>query len=60
MDKNEKQQKLIEWVRKKNETEPHRKRDYHELWEEIEPYFIECEGDNDLKLKLMMEATNFR
>lgn len=60
MDKKEKQQKLLDWVKRKNAKVEPRKYDYQELWQEIEPFFIECEGDNELKFKIMCEATNYR
>lgn len=56
----EKRQKLLEWVKSKNEKVEPRKYDWMDLWIEVEPYFIQCEGDNELKLKLMLNAYNYR
>lgn len=54
------QEKLLKWVKRKNAALPARSKDFQELWAEIEPYFIQCEGDNELKFKIMCEATNYR
>ncbi len=56
----EKREKLIAWVKKKNERAKPREKDWQELWIEIEPYFIQCEGDNEFKFELICLATNYR
>ena len=54
------QEKLIECVKRKNAALPPRSKDFQELWVEIEPYFVACEGDNEFKFRLICEATNYR
>jgi len=56
----EKRLRLKQWVAKKNATVERRRYDWQELWIEVEPYFKECEGDNDFKFELICLATNYR
>lgn len=58
--KEHKQEKLVQWVRDKNAKVEPRKFDWMELWEEVKPFFEKCEGDNKLRLRLMIEAYNYR
>lgn len=56
----EKRSRLKQWVARKNAAVERRRYDWQELWIELEPYFIECEGDDKFKLELMFLATNYR
>ena len=53
-------EKLIEWVKARNAKVEYRKFDWQELWVEVEPYFIRADGDDQLRLRLMREAFNYR
>ena len=55
-----KRTRLIDWVRRRNsEVEP-RKYDWQELFEQIKPWYDQCEPDKDYLFNLMCEATNYR
>lgn len=56
----EKRTKLKEWVKRRNESVEPRRYDWQELWEEVKPYFEQCEGDDQFRFELMCLATNYR